>query len=92
MTNIMNNVPSEITERFLPQERPRFRLIRTIGTVKLWRSKTVAHECQGYRRPARVHFHISVGESADIVLMPRIEAALANFDLAVAECAVVPAS
>ena len=75
--------PGGITERFRPQERPTFKLLRRTGACSLWRSQTAEHQVLGYTRPPRVHYHVAVGQEAQFVLMPRRKTAVLNFDLVV---------
>ncbi|OAK55021.1 hypothetical protein A3K87_04270 [Variovorax paradoxus] len=78
-------VPEAVSERFAPAERPTFRLLRRAGSCCLWRSVTVEHQVFGHTRPARVHYHVTEGEDACVILMPVFRAAMLNFELAVAE-------
>jgi hypothetical protein len=77
--------PTEVTERFLPQERPAFKLLRRVGPCRLWRSQTVEHELHGFVRRPRIHYHVTTGPESDYVLMPRFKTAMLNFELAVRE-------
>ncbi|MCY1245394.1 hypothetical protein D9M72_585440 [compost metagenome] len=77
--------PIEVTERFLPQERPVFKLLRRVGPCRLWRSKTTEHELFGCARQPHVRYHVTTGDDADYVLMPRFTTAMLNFELTVRE-------
>ena len=77
--------PTEVTERFLIQERPAFKILRRVGPCRLWRSKTVEHEVYGHTRPPRVHYHVVVGDEAQVVLIGKFKSAMLNFELAVRE-------
>jgi hypothetical protein len=75
--------PLQVVERFLPQEKPAFRLLRRVGPCALWRSKTVAYESHGNMRRARVHYHVTTGEEADYILMPKFRNAAGCLELSV---------
>ncbi|MGJ7529189.1 hypothetical protein [Variovorax sp. GB1P17] len=77
--------PASVTRRFLPQEQATFGLLRQIGRWRLWRSQTMAHEIYGQPCGPRVQYHITFGGEADLMLMPRLEDAMLNFELAAAK-------
>lgn len=79
------NPPADLLERFLPQERPAFRLLRRVGPCCLWRSQTVEHESHGCTRHSRVHYHVTTGEEAGYVLMPVFGTAMLSLVLSAAE-------
>lgn len=72
---------------FLPQERPSFEIVRSTGACRLWRSRTVTCELHGYVRQPRVRYHITNGEELGIVLMPRLDMAILNFQRELQESA-----
>lgn len=93
MTNPTHNAPAEVVERFLPQECPSFAVIRAAGEIRLWQSRTERHEFLGVSKSPRIHYHLTIGESATVVLISRLDTALRNFELAAASHVVeAPAS
>ncbi|MET3371802.1 hypothetical protein ABIC89_000843 [Variovorax boronicumulans] len=77
--------PLQVRERFLPQEKPSFRLLRSMGPCQLWRSQTVEHKLHGRSCRPRVHYHVTTGEQADYLLVPVFRMALLDLFLAVQE-------
>lgn len=73
-------VPADVRERFIPAEQPSFKVIRQHGDVRLWESRTRPVTAHGYERPARTHWHITTGDSADAVFISRYDNAVLNFD------------
>lgn len=73
-------VPAELRERFTPAEAPSFKVIRQRGDVRLWESRTRP----AHGRSPRTHWHVTNGDSADLVLVSRLETAVLNFDYACA--------
>lgn len=78
-------VPQDIAERFLPQEAPVFEVVRETGRVRLWRSVTQNHAIHGTARTGQIRYHVTVGEMADLLMMPRFQQALDNFEAVAAE-------
>lgn len=77
-------VPSELRERFLPQEAPEFELLREHGAVQLWKSKTKPHEVFGVMRATQEHYHLTNAGEISFCFMRSSETAVASFEHEVA--------
>ena len=82
------HVPADLFERFSHFEGAVFEVLRTEGETRLWKSTTQDHERHGRACKGSVRFHVSTGDEGDYMLMPSLESALANFELAAAEAEV----
>jgi len=78
-------VPSDLSERFLPEESPSFEVLREAGCVRLWRSTTLPRSVEGLSLPGKVHYHVTTGNEADFLLMGNFDRAVAIFDGVVAQ-------
>jgi len=79
--------PDEVADLFLPRQQPAFKLLRQVGSCRLWRSQTVARELYSGVRRSQVDFHVTTGQEVDYVWMPRFKTAMLNFELAVRQAA-----
>lgn len=79
-------VPAELSERFSPAEAPSFEVVQVVGETRLWRSTTKACRMRGGReQSSTVHYHITIGDQGDYLLMRDIGAAMANFEAAASQ-------
>lgn len=72
-------VPEELLSRFLAEEEPQFKLLRQVGDVRLWESRTQPFERHGFTRPSHTRYHITESESLSLCLMPALDTAILNF-------------
>ena len=75
--------PAELFEMFLPKEEVSFELLRTVGSVRLWRSTAKREPYPDPCYPGvAVRYHVTVGARPIYMHMSHLEDAAENFQLA----------
>lgn len=69
--------PQCVTERYLPEEKAEHTLVRTAGSLQMWRSR-IDLSSRGLQLQER--FHILDGDEVEVLLMPE-RIAQRNWDI-----------
>lgn len=73
------SVPEDLLSRFLAEEKPQFKVLRQVGGVRLWESRTQPFERHGFICSSQTRYHITERESLALCLMPDLDTAILNF-------------
>lgn len=78
-TDILDTPPADLLARFLPSERPSFKLLQSDGDIRMWSSQTSPEPVNGIQRQPSTHHHITLGEKSSYGFISDSDEALQCF-------------